>query len=219
MPAAAAIAGSAIVGAISSSDSSRRQANTARDAAAMQQAQYEQTREDQTQWREAGKVALGDIASQKDYWGHQFDKGDLQKGLAPNYDWQLAQGLGNARNAANVGGGMLSGNTLAGLNRYAQDYAGNAYQQAFTNYNDQRSGIYNRLASLAGLGQQATQATSNAGADAAARQGSLMAYGAKEAAAGNVGAANFLRGGVNDYLGYKTNYDQTRGLTGLQILN
>jgi len=87
-----------------------------------------------------------------DYLTHQFNAKDLAAGLAPNYDFMLAQGAGANRNLANVGGGTVSGNTLQGLNKFTQDYAGNAYQNAFTNYNNQRQNIFGNLAAQAGIG-------------------------------------------------------------------
>jgi hypothetical protein len=86
------------------------------------------------------------------YQTHQFNAADLQAGLAPNYDFMLAQGQGANRNLANVGGGTLSGNTLQGLNQFTQNYAGNAYQNAFNNYQTQRQNIFGNLAQQAGLG-------------------------------------------------------------------
>jgi len=86
------------------------------------------------------------------YLSHQFDAKDLQAGLAPNYDFMLAQGAGANRNLANASGGQISGNTLQGLNTFNQNYAGNAYQNAFNNYQNQRQNIYQNLAGQAGLG-------------------------------------------------------------------
>lgn len=92
------------------------------------------------------------------YLQHQFDTADLYSGLAPNYDFMLRQGQMANQRAANVGGGALSGNTMTGLQRYTQDYAGNAYQNAFNNYQGQRNNIYNTLSNIAGIGQNATNA-------------------------------------------------------------
>ena len=89
------------------------------------------------------------------YLTNQFNNQDLNAQLAPNYQFQLQQGLGQAQNAANATGGLLSGNTLQGLNTYAQNYAGGAYQQAFNNYQTQRQNIYQNLAGQAGIGQTA----------------------------------------------------------------
>ena len=91
------------------------------------------------------------------YLQHQFDASDLAKGLAPNYDFMLQQGQMANQRAANMAGGGFGGNALQGLNRYTQDYAGNAYQNAFTNYQNQRQNIFGNLSNLAGLGQGATK--------------------------------------------------------------
>ena len=97
------------------------------------------------------------------YLTNQFNNTDLNAQLAPNYDFQLKQGQGQAQNAANVGGGLLSGNTLQGLNTYTQNYAQGAYQNAFTNYQTQRNNIYNTLAGQAGFGANANQQLSTLG--------------------------------------------------------
>ena len=87
-----------------------------------------------------------------DYLTHQFNAKDLQAGLAPNYDFMLAQGAGANRNLANASGGQISGNTLQGLNTFNQNYAQNAYQNAFNNYQTQRQNIFGNLAQQAGIG-------------------------------------------------------------------
>jgi hypothetical protein len=90
------------------------------------------------------------------YLQKQFDASDLAKGLAPNYDFMLQQGQMANQRAANMAGGGLGGNALQGLQKYTQDYAGNAYQNAFTNFQNQRQNIYNTLSNIAGIGQNAT---------------------------------------------------------------
>jgi hypothetical protein len=114
-------------------------------------------------YQEAGVGALNEINKQMPYLTHQFDANDLNSGLAPNYQFMLGQGQMANQRAANVGGGALSGNTLTGLNRYTQDYAGNAYQNAFNNYNTQRNNIYNTLSGIAGMGSTANQQGIGAG--------------------------------------------------------
>ena len=106
-------------------------------------------------YQQAGQGALNQINQQMPYLTHQFDANDLNSQLAPNYQFMLGQGQMANQRAANVGGGALSGNTLQGLNKYTQDYAGNAYQNAFNNYNTQRNNIYNTLSGIAGMGQTA----------------------------------------------------------------
>ena len=107
------------------------------------------------------------------YLTHQFDAKDLAAGLAPNYDFMLAQGQGANRNLANVGGGTLSGNTLQGLNQFSQNYAGNAYQNAFNNYQTQRQNIYSNLAGQAGIGNTSLGQLGSVGSSLAGTYGNL----------------------------------------------
>lgn len=114
-------------------------------------------------YQATGQAGLTDINANMPYFQHQFDTSDLNSNLAPNYAFQLGQGQQANQRAANVGGGALSGNTLTGLNRYTQDYAGNAYQQAFNNYNTQRNNIYSTLSGIAGIGSTANNSAIGAG--------------------------------------------------------
>ena len=107
------------------------------------------------------------------YLTNQFNNTDLNAQLAPNYAFQLQQGQGQAQNAANVGGGLLSGNTLQGLNTYTQNYAQGAYQNAFNNYQTQRQNIYSNLAGQAGIGQTANQQLSSLGGQLANTYGNV----------------------------------------------
>jgi len=107
------------------------------------------------------------------YQTHQFNAADLQAGLAPNYDFMLAQGQGANRNLANVGGGQISGNTLQGLNQFSQNYAGNAYQNAFNNYQTQRQNIFGNLAQQAGLGGTSLGQLGSVGANLANTYGNV----------------------------------------------
>jgi len=89
------------------------------------------------------------------YLQHQFDATDLAKGLAPNYDFMLQQGQMANQRVANMAGGGFGGNAIQGMNKFTQDYAGNAYQNAFTNYQNQRQNIFGDLSKLADVGQGA----------------------------------------------------------------
>lgn len=127
-----------------------------------------------------------------------FSNADLNSQLAPNYQFMLGQGMNAARQTANVGGG--GSNILKSGIKFAEDYAGNAYQNAFNNFQLQQGNIYNRLAGIAGIGQtgqsQTNQAATNYG-NAASQLGigSATAYGA-----GQVGAANAYSNIGNNFL-------------------
>jgi hypothetical protein len=103
----------------------------------------------------AATTALGDLIN-NGYATNQFNNQDLNAQLAPNYAFQLGQGQQTTNAANNSLGGMLGGNALQGLQQYTQNYAGNAYQQAFTNYQTQRNNILSNLGTIAGQGLTAT---------------------------------------------------------------
>jgi hypothetical protein len=123
------------------------------------------------------------------YLTKQFGPADLAAGLAPNYDFMLQQGQMANQRAANVGGGGLGGNALQGLQNYTQNYAGNAYQNAFNNYQSQRTGIYNTLAGIAGIGQSGQNQTNQAATNMANANTSLGVGSAAAQAAGGIGSA------------------------------
>ena len=131
------------------------------------------------------------------YLTHQFNAADLAGGLAPNYDFMLQQGQMANQRAANVGGGALSGNTLQGLNKYTQDYAGTAYQNAFQNYQTQRNNIYNNLSNMAGIGQTANQGAGTAGTSYGTGITGLNTGLANATAAALLGQAQAAGGGAN----------------------
>lgn len=206
--------GASIIGGLLGSDSAstaaQQQAAGQANSAAIQQAMFNTVNEQQKPWRDAGYNALsalypGGNATDKTlggaldtYYTHQFGPEDLKTNLAPNYQFMLDQGLGALRNQMNTTGGQVSGNLLKGINDYAQNYASNAYQQAFQNYTANQSNIFNRLASIAGLGQTANQATGQAAT--AAGQGIGSAYGnaGSALAGGTVGSTNALTGGLGN---------------------
>jgi len=192
------------------------QSAAARYAADLQNQQFGITNKQQAPVRAAGYGALNQLGALgtgtygmydsegnpigqgvgSGYLQHQFNAEDLKSGLAPNYDFMLGQGQEATNRMANVGGGVIGGNALTGLDRYTQDYAGNAYQNAFTNYQNQRTNIYNTLAGIAGLGQQSLNTTATAGANAAANAGQAIQSAGAAQAAGTIGSANALGGGI-----------------------
>jgi hypothetical protein len=211
-PVGTAVAGSAILGAVGSS----KQASAAKDAS---QLQYEATQEaarqqremfdilnaQQKPYRESGYGGLNKINEMLPYFTQQapaykpFTAEDLKTNLAPNYEFMKQQGLGATGQAMNVGGG--GSNVNLARTKFAEDYASNAYQNALNNYmtqqaqgftqgQTQQSNIYNRLASLANIGQAAQTQSQNLGTSTAANIGQLGIGGASALGAGQVGAAN-----------------------------
>jgi hypothetical protein len=187
-----------LIGADASSSAAKTQAAASNAAAATQKAMYDQTRTDQAPWRQAGSTALTTIAGMQPQFTHQFGAADLNANLAPNYEFQKQQGSDAFNNAASVGGGLVGGNALKGLVDYNQNAAGSAYQQAYNNYTSNQTNIFNRLSSIAGLGQTANANTGAAGATYGAGIGNAMSNAGAAAAGGIVGSANALTSGINN---------------------
>jgi hypothetical protein len=161
----------------------------------------------QAPYQQIGAQGAAGLAANQDYLTRQFNANDLNTNLAPNYAFQLQQGQMANQRAANAAGGSLGGNALQGLQRYTQDYAGGAYQQAFNNYNTQRNNIYNSLAGMANIGTTSAGQLAGLGNQYGSNMGSLSStYG------GNMlGNAGQLQGAYNQYGGNLTNAANTFG--------
>jgi len=149
----------------------------------------------QNSYQDIGRAGSQGLLANQDYLQHQFDANDLNTNLAPNYAFQLQQGQMANQRAGNMGGGALGGNALQGLQRYTQDYAGGAYQNAFNNYNTQRNNIYNSLAGMANIGTTSAGQLAGLGNTYGSNLGSLSSnYG------GNMlSNAGQLQGAYNQY--------------------
>ena len=192
------------------------QAQAAANAQAVQQEQFNTVNQQQAPQRAAGYGALNQIGQLGSgtyqiydangnpagsgegtgYLTRQFGDQDLNSNIAPNYAFQLQQGQGTTNAANNVGGG--GGNAAQGLQQFTQNFAGNAYQQAFNNFQTQRSNIYNTLAGIAGIGQTGQSAVNAAGANNATAQGQLGVGAASALGQGQVGAAQAYSGAINN---------------------
>lgn len=184
-------AGSAAYGSRQARNAAGAQGRAAAEAQAQQAAQYEQSRRDLQPWREVGTAALNQLAALyglPQSGGVMNPDGTQQQQAAPDFssfinspDYQFAreEGLRGIQRSAAARGGLASGNTLARLNQFNSGLA----SQQFGNYT-------NRLASIAGAGQQASQGqaqlSENFGANSA--QNSLYAGNAR--ASGITNSAN-----------------------------
>lgn len=216
-------AGSALAGlyganqqANAANNAANLQAQAAANAQQLQQQNFNTINAEQAPQRAAGYNALnqigalssgtyqkydanGDVAGSGEGTGYltrQFGDQDLNSNLAPNYAFQLQQGQGATNAANNVNGG--GGNAAQGLQQFTQNFAGNAYQNAFNNFNAQRSNIYNTLASIAGIGQTGQSAVNAAGTNAATTNAQLGVGAASALGQGQIGAANAYSGAINN---------------------
>lgn len=174
------------------------QVDASRDAIAESRRQYDLTRSDM----------LGLLAKQEAQQKPWYDTGvdainKLRNGFDikadPSYQFRMNEGMKALQNSAAARGGLLSGSTMKGLTDYSQGLAS-------TEYGNQ----WNRLASLAGVGQTAAnnmnQAGSsaygtiaNAGANSSAQIGNNLIGAGNARASGYVGAINALNSGVGQW--------------------
>jgi hypothetical protein len=113
----------------------------------------------------------------------------------------LKEGQRAARQRLNAGGSGGS-DIDRGITRFAEDYASNAYQNAFQNFSNQRKDIYNTLAGIAGIGQTGQSAVNAASQSLGTNLANLATGAGAAQAAGQVGAANAYGGALGNIGGY-----------------
>jgi hypothetical protein len=196
---ALAVGGSALLGASAAKSAASTQAAAANRAADLQQKQFELTREDLAPYRAAGQTALNaltPLATNYQKFGmDQFTQD-------PGYAFRLSEGQKALDRSAAARGGLISGSALKAAQRYGQDMGSQEYMNAFNRYQTERNAQLNPLQSLAGVGQTTATQLGQFGATNAANVGNLMTGGAAAQAAGQVGMANAVTGGLGTYLNY-----------------
>ncbi len=199
---AAAVAVAAVgtaVSANSSSKATKAQQESAARSSDTQLAMYDQTREDQAPWREAGEGALDQINTgigEGGDFNRDFTLADFTKD--PGYDFRLSQGLESVQGSRAARGSMLSGSTLKALQDYGSDYASGEYGKAYDRFNNDRTQRFNRLATVAGIGQTATNNVGTAGANTANNISSNQIGAGNAAASGAIGQGNAITGGLSN---------------------
>jgi hypothetical protein len=126
--------------------------------------------------------------------------------LMPNYKFGLDQGMGQLSSQFNASGGLVGGNAIQGAQQFAQGYAGNALTDAFNQYQVNRSNVASNLGAGVGFGQNANAITANAASGAAANTSNLLSSIGNAQAAGTMGQANAMAGGINNISNYAMLY-------------
>ena len=189
--------------------SGKMQADAVEDAAAMQVAggdralaqqlrMFEMGREDMAPYRETGYTALKDIERLMPMFTQQFGPEQLQQYLDPSMAFRMKYGTKATERAANVGGGLLSGNTLRSLTEFGQDLASTEYANAFNRAQTEPTNIFNRLHAISGLGQNAVTTGVQAQQAYGNQASNIMTGQAAAQAAGTVGQANAYAGAIGN---------------------
>lgn len=130
-----------------------------------------------------------------------FTMDDYLKNQDPSYQFALKQGQNALTSRSGVSGSSIGGAALKGLVGYNQDYASTGYNNAFDRYQVQQGNIFSRLSSLAGSGQASANNTSSAGTQFGAQAGSNLIGAGNAQAAGTIGSANAVAGGLSNAAG------------------
>ncbi len=142
-------------------------------------------------------------------WPFEFQAPtDVSEQNDPGFQFRLQQGQQALENSAAARGGLLSGGTAKALERYAQDYSSNEYQnvfnrsltdyqQAYNQFQQSQANQFNRLAAIAGIGQTSAGQLNSASAAAAQNTGNILLgsgaqIGSDLMAAGNARASGYL---------------------------
>lgn len=183
-----------IVGGNAAQSAAQTQAQAGQNAQAQLLATGQQAATNYTPYTDLGKTALSSLTSQMPYFNQQFTAQDLQSNLAPNYQFMLGQGLGATSQNINVGGGGSNANMAR--TKFAEDYASNAYQNAFNNFQAQRTNIFNQNQALANLGLTGAQGTANAQIGTGTNIANITQGIGNAQAAGQIGTANAITSGI-----------------------
>jgi hypothetical protein len=196
-----AILGAGLLGAAASRSAGKTQAGAANRAADLQQTQFERQTELQEPFRQAGLRALPELEAASRYTPFGMD----QFNADPGYAFRMSEGMKGLERSAAARGGLLSGSTLKGIQRFGQDLASQEYTNAFNRYQTERNARLNPLQSLAGMSQTATNQLGAAGQNYANAAGQAIGAGAQARASGYMGVANAASGGLGQYMNYQQN--------------
>jgi hypothetical protein len=156
-------AGAALLGGKMQSDAAKSAARTsaaASDRASdVQREMFERNIELNAPFREAGVNALNKLVPLTDYQNFGMD----QFRADPGYGFRMSEGMKGLERSAAARGGLLSGGTLKGIQRFGQDLASQEFQNAFNRYGIERERRMAPLQSLAGVGQTTSQQLGAAG--------------------------------------------------------
>lgn len=148
--------------------------------------------------RENFRLAGGDVKDPMfgKYATAEYTPAMFEQGKDPGYQFRLSEGMKALDRSAAARGGLLSGGTLKGIQRYGQDMASQEFTNAFNRYQLERTNTLNPYQSMAGQGQSTANTLSNMGQNYANQAGEAYQGAANARASGYVGAANAINQGI-----------------------
>lgn len=210
---ATAIVGSAVIGAGSqmfgASKAADAQTNAANKAAALQQQQYAQTREDLSPYRDIGKDAGGRLTSRLSELTTPISVNPDDFQGTDYYKFLEKQGMRGVTNSAAARGLGSSGAALKGAAAFSKGLASQEWQNNFNMQNINQTNAFTRLKGLVDTGASAATGTGVLGEKSAYNQGTALV------GAGNAQAASYnamgnsmanLAGNIGGYAQYQGMY-------------
>ena len=203
--AAAASVGSGLIARSGARRAARAQERAAQAAEQTQRQMFERQIELQEPFRQAGLTAqqqimqllgIGGDASMPGYgsMARPFGQQDFEQD--PGYAFRQQEGMRALERSAAARGGLLSGNTMRGIQRFGQDLASQEYQNAFNRFQIERAARLNPLQSLMGSGQSAANVMTGAAGQAGQNIGQMQLGAGQARASGYIGSANALAGAL-----------------------
>lgn len=205
-------AGTSIAGGLMGSSASKsaaaQQAKSAQDALDFQKQVFNQQQTNQQPFLDSGKTSLSKlmegISNGTFGAGAAFQAPTAEQARAtPGYQFNLAEGDRAIERGQAAAGGAFTGGTLKALQGRSTDLANSTYQQTFQNAmsgyqanlaNQQQQ--FGELFAPAQLGENAVASINNTGTQVSQNVGNLMTQQGNAQAAGTVGSANAITGGL-----------------------
>jgi hypothetical protein len=201
---AAAIAGSAIVGGLvgarGASKAAQAQERAAQQSADVQREIFQKQTELQEPFRQAGitsqnellrLLGIGEAGRGTPDYGmltRQYGMDQFQQD--PGYGFRMSEGMKALERSAAARGGLLSGATLKGAQRYGQDLASQEFTNAFNRYQAQLGTRLGTLGSMYGGGQAGTAQLVGAAGQMGEGISNALMTGGQARASGYLGQAN-----------------------------
>lgn len=182
------------------------QRKTAQEAMQLQERMYNQSRQDQTPWMDAGREGLGGLMSRMKMgdFDTAYDPNNVQ--LDPGFNFRMSEGQKALERSAAAKGGLRGGAFQKGLARYSQGLAsqeyGNAFGRNLQNFGAQQSenqNRYGRYYNVAAMGQNAASGLGTLGTNFANSASNLYGNIGNANAAGQVAMGQGIGGGIRGF--------------------
>tara|TARA_R110000744_G_scaffold56386_3_gene118962 strand:- start:1122 stop:1835 length:714 start_codon:yes stop_codon:yes gene_type:complete len=233
---AAAVIGSAVVGAYSANKAGKAMEKGAKTGAAaeermadknlaFQREMADEQRADFQPWRDAGQRALASI--EQGIESGAFEVGKINLEDDPGYRVRMQEGIDALDASASARGRLLSGAQDKAITRFGQEQGSKEYANAYARELQQKQQKYNILSNISQGGQSSAAGQAQASGQLASSGGNIMANTGRSQNIMNQNAGNARASGYQDqaqvvnqaaqnWLSYKMNTPATTNTNNLQ---